>query len=58
MALADVLHALGLDHAAAILDAATGKAITRNDSPTALLDHLMREEFRVQTERRAQFAIL
>ena len=57
MALADVLHALGLDHAAAILDAATGKAITRNDSPTALLDHLMREEFRVQTERRAQLAI-
>jgi DNA replication protein DnaC len=57
MALADVLRALGLDHAASILDAATSKAITRNDSPTALLDHLMREELRVQSERRAQLAI-
>lgn len=57
LALAEVLKALGLEHAAAILDAATSKAITRNDSPTALLDHLMREEFRVQTERRAQLAI-
>jgi DNA replication protein DnaC len=57
MSLAEVLRALGLDHAASILDAATGKAITRNDSPTSLLDHLMREELRVQTEKRAQFAL-
>lgn len=57
MALADVLRALGLDYAASILDAATGKAITRNDSPTSLLDHLMREELRVQTEKRAQLAL-
>jgi DNA replication protein DnaC len=57
MSLADVLRALGLDHASSILDAATSKAITRNDSPTSLLDHLMREELRVQTERRAQRAL-
>jgi len=57
MALADVLRALGLDYAASILDAATSKAITRNDSPTSLLDHLMREELRVQTEKRAQLAL-
>jgi len=57
MSLAEVLRALGLDHAASILDAATGKAITRNDSPTSLLDHLMREELRVQTEKRAQLAL-
>jgi len=52
-----VLRALGLDHAASILDVASGKAITRNDSPTSLLDHLMREELRVQAERRAQLAL-
>jgi len=57
LSLAQVLSALGLDHAASILDAATGKAITRNDSPTALLDHLMREQLRVNTERRAQAAL-
>ena len=57
LSLAEVLRALGLDHAAAILDDATKKAITRNDSPTSLLDHLMREELRVQAERRAQLAL-
>jgi DNA replication protein DnaC len=57
MALSDVLRALSLDHAASILDAATGKAISRNDSPTSLLDHLMREELRVKTEKRAQIAL-
>ena len=57
MALTEVLRALTLDHAASILDAATSKAITRNDSPTSLLDHLMREELRVKTERRAQVAL-
>lgn len=57
MSLAEVLRALGLDYAASILDAATGKAIARNDSPTSLLDHLMREELRVQTEKRAQLAL-
>jgi len=57
LSLADVLRGLGLDHAASILDAATSKAIARNDSPTSLVDHLMREELRVQMERRAQYAL-
>jgi len=57
MSLADVLRALALEHAATILDVATGKAIARNDSPTALLDHLMREQLRVRLEERAQRAL-
>jgi DNA replication protein DnaC len=57
MSLAEILRALGLDHAASILDAATGKAIARNDSPTALLDHLMRDQLRVRIEDRAQRAL-
>jgi DNA replication protein DnaC len=57
MSLGDVLRALGLQRAAELLDAATGKAIARNDSPTSLLDHLMREELRFQLERRAQVAL-
>ena len=57
MSLEEVLRSLGLAHAASLLDVATGKAIARNDSPTSLLDHLMREELRVQTERRAQMAL-
>ena len=55
--LADVLRSLGLLHAASVLDTATQKAIARNDSPTSLVDHLMREELRVQLERRAQLAL-
>jgi DNA replication protein DnaC len=57
LSLADALRALGLDHAASILDVATSKAISRNDSPTALLDHIIREQLRVQCERRAQMAV-
>src|SRR5207237_4272911 len=57
MSLAQVLVALDLHHAASILDAVTGKAIARNDSPTSLVDHLMREELSVQIERRAQVAL-
>lgn len=57
MSLGDVLRALGLHHAAAQLDPATGKAIARHDSPTALLDHLMREELCAQLEQRAQRAL-
>jgi DNA replication protein DnaC len=57
MSLAEVLRTLGLHHAASILDAATGKAIARNDSPTSLVDHLMREELSIQIERRAQVAL-
>ena len=37
--------------------AASAKAIARNDSPLILLDHLMREELRVQTERKTQMAL-
>jgi DNA replication protein DnaC len=57
MSLAEVLSALGLHHATSILDAATKKAIARNDSPTSLLDQLMRDELRIQIERRAQLAL-
>jgi DNA replication protein DnaC len=57
LSLQDVLRHLGLGHAAANLDAASAKAIARNDSPLTLLDHLMREELRVQTERKTQAAI-
>jgi DNA replication protein DnaC len=57
LALTDVLSALGLEHAAQELDSATRKAISRNDSPTALLDGLMREQLRVLTERRAKQAL-
>jgi DNA replication protein DnaC len=57
MSLGEVLRALGLTHAAAQLDAATGKAIARHDSPTSLLDHLMREELRAQLEQRAVRAL-
>lgn len=54
LSLAEVLKALGLDHAAASLDVASQKAIARNDSPTSLVDHLMRDQLRVQLEARAK----
>lgn len=54
MSLAEVLRALGLDHAAASLDEAAQKAIARNDSPLSLLDLLMRDQLRVQLEARAR----
>jgi DNA replication protein DnaC len=57
LSLQDILRHLGLDHAAANLDTASAKAIARNDSPLTLLDHLMREELRVQTERKTRAAI-
>lgn len=57
LSLGEVLRALALDHAASILDAATTKAIARNDAPTALLDHVMREQLRVRLEERAQRAL-
>jgi DNA replication protein DnaC len=57
LSLQDVLRYLGLGHAAANLDAASAKAIARNDSPLTLLDHLLREELRVQLERKTQVAI-
>jgi DNA replication protein DnaC len=57
LSLQDVLRHLGLDHAAANLDTASAKAIARNDSPLTLLDHLMREELRVQAERKTRAAL-
>lgn len=57
MSLKDALSALGLEHAASVLEAAQEKAIARNQSPVALLDHLVREELRAQLERRAKTAL-
>jgi DNA replication protein DnaC len=57
LSLHDVLRQLGLDHAADILDAETEKAITRNESPTTLLDRLMRDQLRAQLELRARASI-
>lgn len=57
LSLAEVLRALGLDHAASQLDVASQKAIARNDSPTGLLDHLMRDQLRVHMETRARAAL-
>lgn len=57
LSLSDVLTELGLDYAAASLDAATQKAITRNEPPTALLDRLMRDQLRAQMEHNAGAAI-
>jgi DNA replication protein DnaC len=57
LSLSDAMCALGLDHAASLLDTASQKAIARNETPTALLDHLVREELRFQTERRVRAAL-
>lgn len=57
LSLEEVLRALGLSHAAEGLDAARTKAIARNDSPTSLLDGLMREELRCVAEARAKSAL-
>lgn len=57
LSLRDVLSELGLPHAAANLDAESGKAIARGDTPLSLLDRLMREELRAQIEHKTQVAI-
>jgi DNA replication protein DnaC len=57
LSLADVLKALGLEHAAGQLDAAAQKAIARNEAPTALLDALMRDQLRSHLEERAKAAL-
>jgi DNA replication protein DnaC len=57
LSLQEVMRALGLDHAASMLDTASQKAISRNDSPTSLLDSLMREQLRAQTQERAKAAL-
>jgi len=54
LSLAAVLQALGLDHAASLLDDASKKAISRSDSPITLLDSLMREQLRANLEQRAR----
>jgi DNA replication protein DnaC len=57
LALTDVLRSLGLEHAAASLDTALQKAIARNDSPSSVIDHLMRDQLRVHLEDRARSAL-
>lgn len=57
MSLAEAMRALGLDHAASLLDSSSQKAISRGETPTALLDHLMREQLRVTLEDRARAAV-
>lgn len=42
----EVLRALGLEHAASLLDSVLQKAIARNDSPSSVLDYLMRDQLR------------
>jgi DNA replication protein DnaC len=57
LALTDVLRFLGLEHAAASLDTALQKAIARNDSPSSVIDSLMRDQLRVHLEDRARTAV-
>lgn len=57
LSLADVLRALGLEHAASILDSTSQKAISRAETPLSLLDHVMREQLRVTIEERARTAL-
>jgi DNA replication protein DnaC len=57
MSLKQILETLELDKAAELLDSAMQKAIERNDSPSKLLDYLMREQLRVHVERRAYRAL-
>lgn len=57
LSLEEVLRALGLEHAADLLGPASQKAIARNEAPTTLLDHLMREQLRVDVESRAAAAL-
>lgn len=52
-----MLRSLGLEHAASSLDQALQKAIARNDSPSSLLDFLMRDQLRAYLEDRARAAI-
>lgn len=57
LSLEQVLRALALNHAADRLEVATGKAIARNESPTKLLELLMREQLAVLAEGRAKAAL-
>jgi hypothetical protein len=55
--LADVVEALGLEHAAGQFVAAAQRAIARNEAPTALLDALMHDQLRAHIEERAKAAL-
>lgn len=57
LGLNEVLHALGLEHAASSLDTALQKAIARNDSASSVIDHLMRDQLRVHLEQRSRAAV-
>jgi DNA replication protein DnaC len=57
LSLADVMRALALEQAASMLDTASQKAIARNETPTTLLDHLIREQLRKTLEERAATAL-
>jgi DNA replication protein DnaC len=57
LSLEQVLRALNLAHAATLLDEQSQKAIARAEPPTALLDRLMREQLRFDTEHRAKLAL-
>lgn len=57
LSLREVLLALDLRRAAELLDEATKKAIAKNDSPTSLVDKLMREQLSAYAEERAQIAL-
>lgn len=57
LSLGEVLRALGLDQAASVLETATQKAISRNSSPTTLLDQIMREQLRATLETRARASL-
>jgi DNA replication protein DnaC len=57
LSLEQVLQALNLGHAAQQLDDYTQKAISRAAPPSWLLDGLMREQLRFQTEHRARLAL-
>jgi DNA replication protein DnaC len=57
LSLKEVLAALDMHHAASLLDEVTHKGIARNESPTSLLDKLMRDQLRVRTEERARAAL-
>lgn len=57
LSLAQVLQSLNLDHAAQQLDEYMQKAIARAATPSWLLDGLMREQLRFQTEHHARLSL-
>lgn len=57
LSLEQVLRELGLEHAASELDGTLQKAIARQDGPSAVLDALMREQLRMDTQDRARRAL-